>query len=54
MNIAYLGDSVYIEFMPERDGYQLYLNNGGGKENIIYLEPDVLNNLFNFIKENMG
>lgn len=37
---VYLGDSVYVEF----DGFQvrLYLNNGMGDHNSIYMEPDVL------------
>ena len=39
----YLGDSVYADF----DGYyiKLYLDNGIGKHNIIYLEPMVIDAL---------
>ena len=50
----YLGDSVYVRVTPNRDGCELYLDNGEGDYNKIYLEPDVLNALFKFVKENMG
>lgn len=45
----YLGDSVYYVF----DGYQikLYLDNGMGDHDIIYLEPEVFNKLYDRISE---
>jgi hypothetical protein len=44
---AYLGDSVYIK----KEGRQqvIYLNNGEGGHNIIYLEPEVILALLNYL-----
>ena len=45
---TYLGDGVYSEF----DGYQIKLTTENGAlcpTNIIYLEPDVLENLMLFL-----
>lgn len=46
-NKEYLGDSVYAEF----DGYNVILttNNYGPDTNTIYLEPNVIEKLNNFI-----
>lgn len=46
----YLGDSVYI--YDEHYGYRICTNNGGADENNIILEPDVVRNLINYLKEN--
>jgi len=45
----YLGDSVYAAF----DGYQVTLTteNGFGPTNTIYLEPNVVDALWKFIKQ---
>lgn len=45
-NKVYLGDSVYAEW----DGYQVILtteNSARGPSNIIYLEPELLETLYN-------
>jgi len=54
MKQLYLGNSVYVRVTPERDGCELYLVNGVDEKNHIYLEPDVLNALFKFVKEYMA
>jgi len=46
----YLGDSVYIAHDPELKETKLYLDNGYGEHNIIFLEPDVLIALTKFIE----
>jgi hypothetical protein len=48
----YIGDSVYMEF----DGYSflIFTDNGMGRENVIWLEPEVVNKMFaytNRVKE---
>lgn len=40
----YLGDAVYASF----DGYQVKLMTGDGGNQVIYLEPSVLNALFGY------
>jgi hypothetical protein len=46
MNKQYLGDGVYVN----HDGYQIKLTaeNGIAATDTIYLEPSVLQNLFNY------
>ena len=45
----YLGDSVYAEF----DGFELalYLDNGYGPHDIIFLEPQVFDALLNYAQK---
>lgn len=49
MQQDYLGDGVYVSF----DGYQIELKTEGlnGHINIVYLEPNVFNNLTNYAKK---
>lgn len=42
----YLGDAVYASF----DGYQVRLRTGDGNNQIIYLEPAVLAELYEYYK----
>jgi len=46
----YLGDGVYSEF----DGHQIKLSTSNGHDsydaNVIFLEPEVVNNLLDYIK----
>lgn len=46
-NREYIGDSVYIEY----DGwaFAIMTNNGYEDENVIYLEPSVIENLIHYI-----
>ncbi len=48
-NKVYLGDGVYISF----DGYQLCLTTEDGisATNTIYMEPEVLRSLEDYVKE---
>lgn len=50
----YLGDSVYYEF----DGFQVELTTNNGypddPRNRIYLDPDVMNNLIEVYKRQIG
>jgi hypothetical protein len=50
MDKTYLGDSVYVTI--EHDIIKLYTSNGISIDNTIYLEPEVLNSLINFAKNN--
>lgn len=47
----YLGDSVYIE----TDGYHiiLYVDNGLGSANKIFLEPDMIDGIVEYKKRNI-
>lgn len=49
MSKIYLGDSVYAEM--ENNILVIYTNNGLGKENVIILEPEVQDNLMQFIAQ---
>jgi hypothetical protein len=42
---TYLGDAVYASF----DGWQICLRTGDGNNQVIYLEPGVLNALSDFV-----
>lgn len=46
----YLGDAVYASF----DGWQIQLRTGDGNNQVIYLEPSVLNALFEYARRVMG
>lgn len=46
---AYLGDSVYIA--PTENGYVITTENGLGPSNEIFLEPQVVKALVNYLKE---
>lgn len=48
----YLGDSVYAEYNPETNLVALYLNNGDGPKNTIYLEPQVRVALARWLENN--
>lgn len=43
----YLGDAVYASF----DGWQIKLRTGDGNNQVIYLEPSVLNRLFEYFRK---
>ncbi len=46
---TYLGDSVYCEYWPDRQMFQLYTcNDGVTRENTIWLEEFVLEQLISF------
>lgn len=49
MSRCYLGDSVYVEY----DGYDVIIctNNGRGDENTIYLNPDVIKRLLEYLQK---
>jgi hypothetical protein len=49
---VYIGDSVYMSY----DGFSfiIYTNNGLGPENVIYLEPEVVSSMLQFIKNQGG
>lgn len=49
MKPAYLGDSVYVEI--ERGMLRLYLDNGYGPKNEIFLEPEVMDTLIRYYDE---
>lgn len=44
--IEYLGDGVYVD---DTFGVELYTSDGISKTNSIYLEPEVLKALINFL-----
>ena len=46
---VYLGDSVYVDFL---DGYMICLTteNGMGPSNTIYLEPEVMEALVQYVE----
>lgn len=44
---VYLGDAVYASF----DGYRVKLRTGDGRENVVYLEPEVLDMLAAFVQQ---
>ncbi len=46
---TYLGDAVYASF----DGYQICLRTGDGNNQVIYLEPGVMNQLFEYVRKMM-
>lgn len=46
-NETYLGDAVYASF----DGWQIRLRTGDGNNQIIFLEPEVLERLFAYAKK---
>lgn len=46
---TYLGDAVYASF----DGWQICLRTGDGNNQTIYLEPSVMNRLFEYAREMM-
>jgi hypothetical protein len=43
---TYIGDAVYASY----DGYQVCLETGDRNNNVIYLEPEVMQNLVNYYK----
>lgn len=47
---TYLGDGVYIERDGPPDTLKLYTSNGVGVTNRIYLEPEVVQTLFAYLK----
>lgn len=49
MSEAYLGDSVYVH--AENGGLLLYLNNGLGNENPIFIKPEVYAALLRFVAQ---
>lgn len=49
MRQSYLGDSVYIDALDY--GFEIYLNNGCGRHDIILLEPEVAALLVAFITQ---
>jgi len=49
MTERYLGDSVYGDF--DEHMITIWTDNGAGRENVIYLEPSVLNSLVELIQE---
>jgi hypothetical protein len=46
---VYLGDAVYASF----DGWQIRLHTSDGNNQVIYLEPSVLNRLFEYARRVM-
>jgi len=46
---AYLGDSVYIEATALTGEVVMYTNNGAGRDNEIFFEPEVLTALVRFL-----
>jgi hypothetical protein len=50
MEKEYLGDSVYVE-RNQHGQWVLTTENGYGPSNTIYLEPEVLNALFNYVRQ---
>lgn len=38
----YIGDAVYLRFIPERNQWALYTSNGVEGDNVIYLEPETM------------
>lgn len=48
---AYLGDSVYLERNMVTNTVNIHTNNGGGPENIIWLEPATAIALLRRLKE---
>ena len=44
---VYLGDAVYASF----DGYQIRLRTGDGNNQVIYLEPEVMEALMKYYRE---
>jgi hypothetical protein len=49
MNKHYLGDGVYIEIIPGLNSYKLTTEDGISETNTIYLEPEVMNNLIEYV-----
>lgn len=47
----YLGDSVYVEFLKAEGMLKLYLDNGYGEHDSIFLEPEVYSNLIKFVEQ---
>lgn len=43
---TYLGDSVYMDQLPY--GFEIYTQNDTYRENVIFLEPEVLSALIRF------
>lgn len=48
---TYLGDSVYCEFLKDRGQFRLYLDNGDGEKNEIFLDNQTILGFDAFKKE---
>ncbi len=49
-NKIYLGDSVYAALEPETGMVRLFTDNGFGERSQIYLEPEVMRALINYLQ----
>lgn len=50
-NESYLGDGVYIE---TKEGMLELKAHSGGQDNVIFLEPEVMNKLISYYKDLLG
>lgn len=50
MTEEYLGDAIYASF----DGWQIKLRTGDGNNQVIYLEPSVINRLLEYARRVMA
>lgn len=49
---TYLGDSVYADYSSGQ--LQIYTNNGEGDNNEIFIDSDVLTNLFKYVETSLA
>lgn len=49
MTTEYLGDGVYAECGDSNDGIQLYVDNGYGKEQIIFMDVEIIEKFSKYI-----
>ncbi len=49
-NKIYLGDSVYAQLEAETGMVRVFTDNGFGERNQIYLEPEVVQALINYLQ----